>query len=775
MLYKKPTNGKYIRFDKVLRNRLYDYENKQIKDLNTSEYISINEALHRGVLRINDADILFDRENVYKIDSIRANGANIQTRLTLAECLKKKLVSRRECVLKYANKIYAMRDAIREGLVEGRILSDAEIRLIIDEYYVKYEENRKLKEASSPARKPVIELISVQDIPNNLADSNSKNHNLSKLNVNETNGDYQTSEFYIFDAETEHYVSISEAYQRGLLICDPLRIKDPNTKSYISLVDAIVKGLVSCEKSKQRVAFKNRSAFYTINRVSYIVDAIYEPSKLNSYSLQDAIKLGLFKNGLYVCGKEASYSIDHAISAGFIIGKKIELDKIDACFKENLVCPPLKPQRGIFVEPLRKNSHDSIKNNKENFYKSIDRSTASIRTQPDEPTVKSGKIELVKDIKNGTYLSLKDAVEARIINFNKSLFVNTLTTNTIDIGTAIDRGYIIMDYQAATFVNRPAFETRSRSLSQRSKKTLKPNDTHHKPIDDLNDTDIIKVGRQFIITGVLDPINRVQLELEDAIRVGLFDIDCAMYNDPRLQKKLTLVDAIDQGLVKIADEAFKASYKLTVEEENDKRFYKSLKTYSIRYIVHPVTKQIMPLNIAVDRNLVNLDTGTYYGYEKMVSLKEAYEKCLALTVDDLDNPETKRNKYRVAFVRKSTTGKNMSLKSALAKNWLNFGRRVYIDKQTNQEIPFSQAIDMDLLVLLGDFDEKPVNISTTNTFSSVNGLNKQKAHANSTNRLARKSYDSSNESFKSTLPLRGAASGLRKYSESNSTRLGVYS
>ena len=163
-----------------------------------------------------------------------------------------------------------------------------------------------------------------------------------------------------------------------------------------------------------------------------------------------------------------------------------------------------------------------------------------------------------------------------------------------------------MDYQAANFVNRPSFETRSRSLSQRSKKTIRPVDHFYTPIDDANDSDIIKVGRQFIITAVIDPVNRVQLELEDAIKVGLFDIECAMYNDPRVNKKLTLVDAIDQGLIKIADESFQASYKLTVEE-NDKRYFKHLKTYSIRYIVHPITKQIVPLNVAVDKNLINLD------------------------------------------------------------------------------------------------------------------------------------------------------------------------
>ena len=56
----------------------------------------------------------------------------------------------------------------------------------------------------------------------------------------------------------------------------------------------------------------------------------------------------------------------------------------------------------------------------------------------------------------------------------------------------------------------------------------------------------------------------------------------------------------------------------------------------------------------------------------------------------------------------------MSVKSALAKNWLNFDRRVYIDKQTNQEMPFSQAVDMDLLVLIANIPEDTPNQVSNN-------------------------------------------------------------
>ncbi len=55
------------------------------------------------------------------------------------------------------------------------------------------------------------------------------------------------------------------------------------------------------------------------------------------------------------------------------------------------------------------------------------------------------------------------------------------------------------------------------------------------------------------------------------------------------------------------------------------------------------------------------------------------------------------------LARKSTTGKVMSSRSALAKSWVSVDKRVYIDKMSeNEEFKFSQAIDMDLLILRVD-------------------------------------------------------------------------
>ena len=115
LLYKKISNGKYIRFDKVLKKKLYNKENGLIKDQKTNELISLNEAFKREVLRINDPTILFDEKNIYKVESVLStSGKN-----TLAEALKKKIISRRECTYKFLGNIYSIESAMKEGYIEG--------------------------------------------------------------------------------------------------------------------------------------------------------------------------------------------------------------------------------------------------------------------------------------------------------------------------------------------------------------------------------------------------------------------------------------------------------------------------------------------------------------------------------------------------------------------------------------------------------------------------------------------------------------------------------
>jgi hypothetical protein len=140
---------------------------------------------------------------------------------------------------------------------------------------------------------------------------------------------------------------------------EPIRVKDSSTGNYILLKDAVVKGLVSSERSTSRVDLKNRASFLTHNRVSYIIDWVVDPAAAAGassarYSLQEAVKRGLFSNGhvkWLKSDKIEQVKLDEAIAARFVGGKRVDLDTIDSRFKSSVTFPemPPKPSRGIFV------------------------------------------------------------------------------------------------------------------------------------------------------------------------------------------------------------------------------------------------------------------------------------------------------------------------------------------------------------------------------------------------------------------------------------------
>ena len=250
-------------------------------------------------------------------------------------------------------------------------------------------------------------------------------------------------QFFIFDDELESYVTISDAYYNGVILNEPVRIKEPITGNFVLLKDAVIKGLISCEKSDDKVTFKNRSSFFTLNRVSYIIDCVFDWKKKNKYSLQEAIKKGLLLNGVYKhAHKNESYKLDEAIDAGFIVGKRIELDKIDAIFQHWLNFPPpppSKPTRGIFTKesPDREEESDSEPKAKKEKHTAREaeslvkkqfskvkgerlkkfNSQDTITRSKIEPI--TGKIRSVLDLKNSKYLEIDVAEKLGIINFSR--------------------------------------------------------------------------------------------------------------------------------------------------------------------------------------------------------------------------------------------------------------------------------------------------------------------------------------------------------------------
>lgn len=239
------------------------------------------------------------------------------------------------------------------------------------------------------------------------------------------------------------------------------------------------------------------------------------------------------------------------------------------------------------------------------------------------------------------------------------------------------------------------------------------------------------------IQSVMDPDQQKYVELDEAIRKNLFNPLTRMYM-AHDDQAISLVEAVDQQLIKMKQSKLTTSIALVINDS--KRKFSSV--VNIRYIVDSFTDDIVPVYQAVSRNLIKLDSANPGASSlvdstgKVLSLEEAYKTGLALTTDDLDdNP--RGLVLKIHLIKKSDTGKVMSLKTALVKSWLSVDRRVYIDKQNqNSEYKFSQAVDMDLIVMRVDKSSAESGPSdlTTNQKLAMNGSRSKLVVASSASR-----------------------------------------
>ncbi len=172
-----------------------------------------------------------------------------------------------------------------------------------------------------------------------------------------------------------------------------------------------------------------------------------DPRKKVKLSCQEAARKGLFVNGIYKhpYKPESSIHLDEAIASGFIVGKRVDLSKMDEIFKSWLTLPPNKPTRGVFEHSgdqlsgannrqIKSASHHNFRD-ESLVYNGAGSGAAKVNKArrkkfTSEETILrssiqpvSGKIHSVKDVLNERYLRLNEAERLGIINFGRgSLF-----------------------------------------------------------------------------------------------------------------------------------------------------------------------------------------------------------------------------------------------------------------------------------------------------------------------------------------------------------------
>jgi hypothetical protein len=365
----------------------------------------------------------------------------------------------------------------------------------------------------------------------------------------------------------------------------------------------------------------------------------------------------------------------------------VYLNTIENDFIEYLKYPPQKPARGISLRTQSESSVYSQADDETTFFSDDEEALKKIKMK----TVNIGKIGGVKDLKSGKFYKPADAENMKLINIAEGWYRNSITMEYLQLSDAIDQKLIVLE--------KVKDKEESKTNDDKKKQSSMSRSTSKSSIKSFNET-FENDENKFVITSVIDPLRKTELNIDQAVTRGLFDINSGMYVHPSTKEKLTMVDAIDQGLIKITHN-IQTSYNVNIDHENSNKTQTSKKTLSIRFVINTDKQLIIPINEAIDEGIVDMDKGIFIDAQKRqkISLEKAYDEGLALTIDDINNSSSNRCNFKIDTVRNIKTGKEMTMKRAITKGWLDLERRIYYNKYLKQEIPISQALDMNLIVL----------------------------------------------------------------------------
>ena len=198
----------------------------------------------------------------------------------------------------------------------------------------------------------------------------------------------------------------------------------------------------------------------------------------------------------------------------------------------------------------------------------------------DDQTTKADKrceVKSVVDPRSGTKISLKEAVEAGIIDHQSGMYVNPDTGKCQTIPKAMMAGLIEIEYVPSTNT-RPA---KSASFGLITIRTQVDN-------------------RQYTITGAVDAVTGDSVDIDEAKRRGILDESEGYYLNGQTGEKMILDEAVSGGFI-LTDHSDESCSKPVL----------NTRTFAVSGVMDQVLKRHVPFVDAIRKGLIDRDTGNY--------------------------------------------------------------------------------------------------------------------------------------------------------------------
>ena len=495
------------------------------------------------------------------------------------------------------------------------------------------------------------------------------------------------------DTRTGEKVSLDEAIQRGIISADGRTYMNQSDGRIMPIMDAVSKKLVTVKdmdshmmtseefnKSKQNVLTQTKSVK---------VDSVIDPVTREVLTVPQAVQRDVLdlKAGV-VHNKRTGevITINDGLKQGLLKGSSLPVhdtaiggqglaQDTDADYH---LKSAYDAKSGQYI-PIKLAVDEGIIDSHHGDYKMADGQIIPVSKAIKEGLVKverkphrtdgavfekkSFSVISVVDPITGFDIPVAEAEDRGILNLKEGTYHNPMTQSTCDIPRAVDKGLL-------------------KTVPNDSSNSQPKGKSYH-----------VDMGQQLNVRSVMDTRTGEQLSVNIAKNRGIVDDDLGKYLDQRTGETIEMPEAIHRGLVKV-DNAESLTPILTAVRRESK---------TLHSVVHPVTKQEVPLSQAISTGLFDPNDGTIVNPqtgEKMDIEQASKMGLVKLDTDDVKEGVADAVIIKDVIVNKvkdPITGRRMSVREALKRGILDQNKGLYYDPHTGASMPIEEALRSDLI------------------------------------------------------------------------------
>lgn len=507
------------------------------------------------------------------------------------------------------------------------------------------------------------------------------------------NDDVEFSRSGIKDPRTNEVVTFSEALKRGILTSHGTYV-DNRTGKEMSFQQAANSGLMdrTLVKDLSRPTSLTDADGHRVSTVELFQKGLVDPQMGNvehprtkeTLSMQEAVSSGLISSS---DATSILSLISHMTSSTTVITQAVDgtspKGKMGAMpFSKAVIDGFLNEHTGMFTDPL------------------------TGREMPIDEAVHRGLLKLSSDWPDAPSLSQNyDQIDSNaytsISTLSQTFMTDTLDNNKtrtipIEPGTkTFESGEMTMTSSGYSFT----------VISTAKPLTMKP---------------VISEVKEINLKSIRDPRSGQWIEVEDAIQMGLVDLQKGKFMNTRTGATMSLNEAIEKGHI-IAEE--------TTGHVKGGEVVKETRAFSIVGVIHPKTKKRLTVSQAIKDGILDQDKGIYNNLDARgrispMKISEAI-KAGYVIVEDLNasSPESdsilrETKSYTLKTVIHPISRKHMSVADAIAEGIIHVKEGVYLNPATGKRIPIHEAIEKGLILatlaaVKTDVDEDINKITTT--------------------------------------------------------------